>query len=103
MAAYFTATKLMRGFHLPILYIGLEYAITNNLILAEKFTNEALSIAPEDPNVLHELGVIAFKKTEYEKAEKYLQSALQKVAALESEVLSHKWEPLMNNIGEQFH
>ena len=68
----------MHGCHLPLLYIGLEYSLTNNQNLAEKFFNQvlsqfvnkieiflifffqALSIAPNDPFVLHELGVTAF-------------------------------------------
>ena len=31
----------MRGCHLPILYIGLEYGLTNNPKLAERFFNQA--------------------------------------------------------------
>jgi anaphase-promoting complex subunit 6 len=64
MAAYFTASQLMKGCHLPILYIGLEYGLTNNAKLAERFFSQALSIAPEDPFVLHEMGVIAFQNQE---------------------------------------
>ena len=45
------------GCHLPLLYIGVEYGLTNNVKLAEKFFEEASKIAPEDPFVLHELGV----------------------------------------------
>jgi len=61
MAAYFKASHLMRGCHLPLLYIGLEYGLTDNTKLAEKFFNESLLIAPKDPFVLHELGVIAYQ------------------------------------------
>jgi len=70
----------MHGCHLPLLYIGLEYSLTNNQNLAEKFFNQvlsqivnekeiflifiiffqALSIVPNDPFVLQELGVTAF-------------------------------------------
>lgn len=64
MAAYFTASQLMKGCHLPILYAGLEYGLTNNIKLAERFFSQALSIAPEDPFVLHEMGVIAFQSQE---------------------------------------
>ena len=78
----------MRGCHLPLLYIGLEYSLTNNQQYAERFfsqvgqlgeTNieivyipsQALEIAPHDPFVLHELGVTAFQSGQYEVAEKY--------------------------------
>ena len=47
--------------HLPLLYIGVEYGLTNNSKLAEKFFSQALEIAPEDPFVLHELGVTSFQ------------------------------------------
>lgn len=63
MAAYFKAAQLMRGCHLPLLYIGVECGLTKNLELAEKFFYQAMSIAPIDVFVLHELGVI---KYEYE-------------------------------------
>lgn len=61
MAAYFKATQLMRGCHLPLLYIGVECGLTKNLQLAEKFFFQAMSIAPFDVFVLHELGVIKFE------------------------------------------
>ena len=48
-----------------MLYIGLEYGLTHNPKLAERFFTQALSIAPEDPFVLHEMGVIAFHNREY--------------------------------------
>lgn len=63
MAAYFKATQLMRGCHLPLLYIGVECGLTKNLELAENFFEQALAIAPLDVSVLHELAVI---KYEYE-------------------------------------
>jgi len=50
--------------HLPLLYVGLEYGLTNNSKLAERFFNQALTIAPEDPFVLHEIGVIAYESLE---------------------------------------
>nr|XP_021523547.1 cell division cycle protein 16 homolog [Aotus nancymaae] len=78
MAAYFTAAQLMKGCHLPMLYIGLEYGLTNNSKLAERFFSQALSIAPEDPFVMHEVGVVAFQN---------------------GEVTVDKWEPLLNNLG----
>ena len=47
-----------------MLYIGLEYGLTNNAKLAERFFSQALEIAPEDPFVLHEMGVVAFQNQE---------------------------------------
>ena len=51
--------------HLPMLYIGLEYGLTNNSKLAERFFSQALSIAPEDPFVMHEVAVVAFQNGEW--------------------------------------
>ncbi|KAL3846820.1 hypothetical protein ACJMK2_017774 [Sinanodonta woodiana] len=99
MAAYFTASQLMKGCHLPVLYIGLEYGLTNNPKLAERFFTQALSIAPEDPFVLHEMGVIAFTNQEWVQAEHHFKDALAKIQAFNKEVLVEKWEPLLNNLG----
>ncbi|KAK2145256.1 hypothetical protein LSH36_692g03045 [Paralvinella palmiformis] len=99
MAAYFTASQLMKGCHLPVLYIGLEYGLTNNAKLAERFFGQALSIAPEDPFVLHEMGVVAFKNQDYAEAEKCFTNALQKIESVSHEVMVDKWEPLLNNLG----
>lgn len=99
MAAYFKASQLMKGCHLPLLYIGLEYGLTNNTKLAERFFNQALTIAPEDPFVLHELGVVSFQSQDYATAEKYFRDALEKVHTNGQRVLPEKWEPLLNNLG----
>lgn len=55
---------LLPSCHLPMLYIGLEYGLTNNSKLAERFFSQALSIAPEDPFVIHEVAVVAFQNGE---------------------------------------
>ena len=48
----------------PYLYIAREYVRTNNFVLAEKFYEEARVLAPADPVVLHEIGVLQMKKAE---------------------------------------
>uniref|UniRef100_W5M4B4 Cell division cycle 16 homolog (S. cerevisiae) n=1 Tax=Lepisosteus oculatus TaxID=7918 RepID=W5M4B4_LEPOC len=99
MAAYFTASKLMKGCHLPMLYIGLEYVLTNNSKLAEKFFSQALSIAPEDPFVMHEVGVVAFQNGDWKMAEKLYFSVRYSVTQVSLKVNVDKWEPLLNNLG----
>uniref|UniRef100_A0A8D2CL96 Cell division cycle 16 n=1 Tax=Sciurus vulgaris TaxID=55149 RepID=A0A8D2CL96_SCIVU len=116
MAAYFTAAQLMKGQDLRLLfvlflicrvlfvpfshychlcvicqcwYIGLEYGLTNNSKLAERFFGQALSIAPEDPFVIHEVGVVYGKQQK-----KWFLDALEKI-----KVTVDKWEPLLNNLG----
>ncbi|XP_077473136.1 cell division cycle protein 16 homolog [Stigmatopora argus] len=99
MAAYFTAAQLMKGCHLPMLYIGLEYGLTNNSKLAERFFSQALSIAPEDPFVIHEVAVVAFQNGDWKMAERYFLDAMEKIKAIGNEVTVDKWEPLLNNLG----
>ncbi|CAD7076949.1 unnamed protein product [Hermetia illucens] len=102
MAAYFKATQLMRGCHLPLLYIGVECGLTKNLELAEKFFYQAMSIAPLDVFVLHELGVIKFEYEYYESAEEVFRTTADIVtnrAKQDNEPISPRWEPLFNNLG----
>ena len=99
MAAYFIAAKLMPGAYQPLLYVGIEYNKTNNPKLAERFFNQALSIAPHDPTIKHELGQIAFQNGNYSKAEKCFREALENVQNLCSGVILDIWEPLVNNLG----
>lgn len=79
MAAYFKASQLMSGCHLPLLYIGLECGLTNNPKMADKFFQQALILAPNDPHVTHEMGVIAFQNQQFEEAEKLWKTALTEV------------------------
>ncbi|CAL1269455.1 unnamed protein product [Larinioides sclopetarius] len=99
MAAYCRASQLMKGCHLPLLYIGLEYGLANNIKLAERFFAQAQSIAPEDPFVLHELGVVAYQNQDYTNALNYFQESLKRIQTSEQTVLPEKWEGLLNNLG----
>ncbi|KAK9512663.1 hypothetical protein O3M35_001037 [Rhynocoris fuscipes] len=99
MAAYFKASQLMKGCHLPLLYIGLECGLTNNIKLAEKFFVQAQSIAPTDPFVIHEMGVVAYQNNDFLTAEKYFEEALARVKKIDEIIIADKWEPLFNNLG----
>ncbi|XP_072035292.1 cell division cycle protein 16 homolog isoform X2 [Amphiura filiformis] len=124
MAAYFKASQVMKGCHLPLLFVGLEHGQTKNFRLAEKFFSQALAIAPNDPFVLHEMGVAAFhnatnaanaaisgnseadvneRKKElirsWETAAKYFTDALNIVQTMGPHALTEKWESLLNNMG----
>lgn len=99
MAAYFKAYQLMKGCHLPLLYVGVEYGLTNNPKLAEQFFGQALEIAARDPFVLHEMGVTCYQNEEYIQAESYFNKALLQVKQVQGSVLSSKWESLLNNLG----
>uniref|UniRef100_A0A6B2E746 Putative anaphase-promoting complex apc cdc16 subunit n=1 Tax=Phlebotomus kandelakii TaxID=1109342 RepID=A0A6B2E746_9DIPT len=102
MAAYFKATQLMRGCHLPLLYIGVECGLTKNLELAENFFEQALAIAPLDVSVLHELAVIKYEYEFFKNAEEVFRVTLDVVKRLSewnNEEFSSRWEPLLNNLG----
>lgn len=108
MSAYFRAYHLMRGCHLPLLFIGVEYGRANDCELAEKFLTQARSVAPEDPFVLHEYGVVHYRNRDYEAAlecfkdaEKILKqaSSAPRTSWTNSDKFKQKWEPLLNNIG----
>ncbi|PIO35456.1 hypothetical protein AB205_0032370 [Aquarana catesbeiana] len=86
-----------------MLYIGLEYGLTNNSKLAERFFSQALSIAPEDPFVMHEVGVVAFQNGDWKTAEKWFLEALEKIRAIGNEVTVDKWEPLKYEDALEYH
>ncbi|XP_037087865.1 cell division cycle protein 16 homolog [Pollicipes pollicipes] len=102
ISAYFRGSQLMRGCHLPLLYVGLEYGLTNNARLARQFLGQALAIAPRDPFVLHELGTLLFAGREYAEAERHLAAALQLVQQEWHTVAADRWEPLFNNLGHTY-
>ncbi|XP_057663630.1 cell division cycle protein 16 homolog isoform X2 [Diorhabda carinulata] len=99
MAAYFKASQLMKGCHLPLLYIGLECGLTNNVRLADKFFQQAQNIAPDDPFIMHEKGVIAFQNLDYETAEIQFRKALERVRRIRKGIILQRWSPLLNNLG----
>lgn len=108
MAAYFRAYHLMRGCHLPLLFIGVEYGRANDCKLAERFLSQARSVAPEDPFVLHEYGVVHYRNREHKLALECFKGAEKILLQVNPGVKKNwtnndrckqKWEPLLNNIG----
>ncbi|XP_065069614.1 cell division cycle protein 16 homolog [Rhopilema esculentum] len=99
ISAYFTASELMPGSHLPYFYLGLEYITTNNIKLARHFFREALKISPDDPFVKHELGCIDYQNGNYKSAKKYFEHALKRLEIIYGNVIPEEWEPLFSNLG----
>ncbi|VDL63108.1 unnamed protein product [Hymenolepis diminuta] len=98
IAAYCTAAQVIRTSHIPMLYIGVEYGKSGNKKLAERFLKHTLSLAPNDPAVLHELGTLNYEFANFDTALKYLQAAYKSTCALSGQVLAPYWEPLLNNL-----
>lgn len=98
-SAYFTSAQIMKGSFLPFLYIGLEYTLSNNLKLAERFYQQALNVECDDPFVLHELGVIWFKSQNYSNAEVSMRRAYNRLRSISHKNTIKEWEPLLNNLG----
>ena len=89
-----------------MLYVGLEHGLMGNCRLANSFFEQAHSLAPDDPVVLHELGSVAYQNGEWQLAEKYFLQAVDLVSALTPTTGPHNctflddtWEPLLNNLG----
>ncbi|CAH8548731.1 anaphase promoting complex subunit cdc16 [Schistosoma haematobium] len=102
IASYCTAAQVIRGSHIPIMYIGIEYSASNNRNLAERFLNQAYLISPSDPFVLHELGTLAFESQKYVDATRFLVRAYEKACELSGQVPSPFWEPLVNNLAHSY-
>lgn len=76
-AAYSTATRLMSGCHIPLLYIGMEYMATSNLGMANQYFKRAEMMKKKDPAVVHELGINAYHMRKYDIAEECFRQALE--------------------------
>ncbi|XP_060209255.1 anaphase-promoting complex subunit 6 isoform X3 [Lycium barbarum] len=94
MSAYRTAARLFPGYHLPTLYIGMEYMRTHSFKLAEQFFMQAESICPSDPLVYNELGVVAYHMKEYKKAVRWFEKTLAHIPSS----LSEMWESTVINL-----
>ncbi|XP_017487064.1 PREDICTED: cell division cycle protein 16 homolog, partial [Rhagoletis zephyria] len=100
ISAFFKAAHFMPGCHLPLLYIGVEYILTDNCRLGEKFIMKALTIAPKDPLTLHELGIIAFNTNEVIRAERHFKAALSILKYNQNPTaLPNRYDTLLNNMG----
>ncbi|XP_021951972.1 cell division cycle protein 16 homolog [Folsomia candida] len=99
MAAYFKATQLMKGCHLPMLHVGMECGLSNNPLLAMKFLEEARLLAPRDPFIRHEMGVVKFSEKKYDEAHSFFMETLGLLEKPSYSVSFKKWEPLYNNLG----
>ena len=118
MIAYRTCHRLFHGTYIPILYIGMEYTKTHNLVLAKQFIDTArIQCTHHDPAIYHELGVIAYKQGEYTHALELYSRALDIVMMNNSDkhsttqcstsssshtALSVTYEPILFNLAHTY-
>ena len=99
IAAFSHAARYMRGSHIPLMYLGKEYYITGAVPISTSFFKNALSLAPRDPTLLQEIGMVLASAGNYDKAEKYFQRTITLLQTIDSHVTLQAWEPVYNNLG----
>lgn len=117
MAAYFKASQLMPGCHLPRLYVGVECSLLNNVNVAQRFFVQASKLYPrksgsesesreetdwmtvcisDDAHIQHEAGVAAYNSGDFVAAEKLFLSALKADTHSDS---SPRWATTLDALG----
>ena len=91
LSAYRTAARLFPGLHQPLLGMGMEYAQSGNLELAERVLLSAFKLCPVDPAVSYELGALAYKNRLYAASIVWLRSSIDMIKApgVDKGVLEH--------------
>ncbi|EJK62221.1 hypothetical protein THAOC_17175, partial [Thalassiosira oceanica] len=77
LASFRAAQNKLRGGHVPLLYMGMEYLRTNHLSLAGHFLRGAQETDPSDPLVCNELGVWSSRRGDDEDAAFWSARALR--------------------------
>ncbi|CAK1579084.1 unnamed protein product [Parnassius mnemosyne] len=126
MAAYFKASQLMAGCHLPPLYVGVECSLLNNVSMCERFLLRAAALHSDaesageqtaddtdaenisgwdriarvvcDPHVAHEAGAAAYAAGEHEAARALWLRALD-AARDERDQLHPRWAATLDGLG----
>lgn len=98
-SAFASAARIMQGSYLPLFFLGKEYYLTCAVSTSAKFIKNALSVSPNNPILLQEVGVMLFNIGDISKAESYLRSAALCVHSIDPRVTLPWWEPVYNNLG----
>ena len=102
IAAFSNAARVMKGSHLPLMYLGREYFLTGATSISTRFMKSALAIAPHNPALLQEIGVMLTNSGNYAKAEKYLKQAIAHLHSIDPHITLQVWEPVYNNLGHVY-
>jgi len=96
LAAYRTAARFFSGSHLPPLCIGMEYAKTGNLQVADQFFTHTISVCSRDPLVYNEIGALRFLQQDFHEAARAFTRVLELGV---KDDFSVTWEPTLFNLG----
>ena len=99
IAAFSHAARYMRTSYLPLMYLGKEYFITGNYPIATSFFKNAKLLAPDNPVLLQEIGLVLASTGNYSRAEVYFTQAASFLRKIDPHVTLPVWEPVYNNLG----
>lgn len=101
ISAFSNAAHIMRGSHLPLLYLAREYFHTGVTAISVGFVKKALAMSPTDPIVLQEVGFLLFHAGKLPLAEAYFKNAIVNLQATDNSS-SPMWQTIYNNLGHVY-
>ena len=99
ISAFSSAARTMKGSHLPLLYLGMEYHQTGVVETSTRFMKSAFDLCPHDPYLLQEIGYIIGSMGTYPKAERYFRQAVLQLQGMDPNMTLPAWGALYNNLG----
>lgn len=100
LAAYYTASRIIPGSHLPLLYIAMEYRRLANPPLAKTFLAKSCRLCPTDPLLWSEFGVDSYLENDFTTAIRHFEHCLDLLAAQKQRPsIPAAWEPVLFNLG----
>ncbi|XP_075976350.1 cell division cycle protein 16 [Anticarsia gemmatalis] len=125
MAAYFKASQLMAGCHLPPLYVGVECSLLNNFTMCERFLTRAAALHNDakiveesesgdkamwsrvvgvvrDPHVAHEAGAAAFADGDLRSARDLWLLALHAAKGPGDDEVPVRWAATLDALGHVY-
>lgn len=101
ISAFSNAAHIMRGSHLPLLYLAKEYFHTGVTAISVGFVKKALAMSPTDPVVLQEVGFLLFHVGKFQLAEAYFKNAIVNLQTIDTNS-SPIWQTVYNNLGHVY-
>ncbi|KAH8913589.1 TPR-like protein, partial [Atractiella rhizophila] len=100
MTAYMTAQRNMMGNHLPTLFLGMQNMTLGNYHIADQYLKLAYDLNQDDPLLLNEMGVLAYRDERYSIAIQLFHSALRAAAKIQSPMSN--WKEVLFNAGQAY-